>query len=193
MKKYMPYIIFGVPALIGVLFILKSIRSKKPQVDTPPPPIDDVPVDNTNDGGSKTEKLPFKKGMKGETIKKIQQKLGGLTADGDFGSKTEAKVKEFQRSKSLTADGIVGNATWKALFGADYPNEGSGKTYSDGHITNAKVIANYKKTDYKKYLDMNEWYIYYRALAVYNNRKEFMYEGKLYSTESGTLAKNSLF
>jgi len=126
MKKYLPYVIFGVPALIGVLFIIKSIRSKnKPQSETP---IDDTnnetpqtPVSNTS-----VEKLPFKKGMKGETIKSIQIKLGGLTVDGDFGRLTEAKVKEFQRSNGLVADGIVGKLTWKALFGVDYPNTSLG-------------------------------------------------------------------
>lgn len=127
MKKYMPYVIFGVPALIGVLFILKSIRSKKPKDNTPPPPpIDDKPKDTPkgggSTGGSTSEKLPFRKGMKGETIKTIQAKLGGLTVDGDFGKKTESKVKDFQASKGLSVDGVVGNITWRALFGTDYPN-----------------------------------------------------------------------
>lgn len=43
------------------------------------------------------------------------QKLLGVTADGDFGPKTEAAVKSFQKSKDLTADGIVGPYTWDML------------------------------------------------------------------------------
>lgn len=39
----------------------------------------------------------------------------GLAADGHFGSSTETAVKEFQRSRGLTADGKVGKATWEAL------------------------------------------------------------------------------
>ncbi len=38
-----------------------------------------------------------------------------LTVDGEFGLDTEQAVKEFQTKKNLTADGIVGEDTWKAL------------------------------------------------------------------------------
>ncbi|MBQ9685200.1 MAG: peptidoglycan-binding protein [Oscillospiraceae bacterium] len=41
---------------------------------------------------------------------------GRETADGDFGPTTEKSVKSFQAQKNLTADGIIGAATWKALL-----------------------------------------------------------------------------
>jgi Putative peptidoglycan binding domain/CHAP domain len=36
-------------------------------------------------------------------------------ADGSFGPKTRSAVVAFQRSKGLTADGVIGPNTWKAL------------------------------------------------------------------------------
>jgi peptidoglycan hydrolase-like protein with peptidoglycan-binding domain len=133
MKKYMPYIIFGVPALIGVLFLVKAIRNKREDVEDNN---QDDNKDNKTDpdkksgGGSTTtpkKDFPLRRGSKGDLVKTLQAKLGfsGKDVDGDFGRKTEAKVKEFQKANGLTADGIVGAKTWKALFGADYPSTGT--------------------------------------------------------------------
>ena len=46
----------------------------------------------------------------------LQVLLGGLTADGIFGSKTKAAVVAYQAAKGLTADGICGPKTWAALI-----------------------------------------------------------------------------
>jgi putative chitinase len=59
----------------------------------------------------------LKNGSKGSDVKLLQEKLG-LTADGDFGPGTEAKVKAWQTTNGLTADGIVGPGTWTKMFGA---------------------------------------------------------------------------
>lgn len=59
----------------------------------------------------------IKRGSKGETVKVLQRKLN-LLADGIFGNLTEEAVREFQKSKGLTVDGIVGPKTW-AAFGDD--------------------------------------------------------------------------
>ena len=59
----------------------------------------------------------LKNGSKGNDVKLLQEKLG-LTADGDFGPGTEAKVKAWQTANGLTADGIVGDGTWTKMFGA---------------------------------------------------------------------------
>ena len=56
-------------------------------------------------------------GSRGDAVVALQKALGGLTADGVFGAVTDSRVKEFQRSKDLTADGVVGKLTWNALMG----------------------------------------------------------------------------
>ena len=64
----------------------------------------------------------IKKGSKGDAVKKLQEMLNGkgykLTVDGDFGSKTEAAVKAYQKANGLEVDGEVGEHTWASLFGS---------------------------------------------------------------------------
>ncbi|MGZ5008234.1 MAG: peptidoglycan-binding protein [Methylobacter sp.] len=57
----------------------------------------------------------LKKGSTGDDVKKLQTRLA-LTADGIFGSGTEASVKTWQAQNGLSADGIVGDSTWAKLF-----------------------------------------------------------------------------
>lgn len=54
-------------------------------------------------------------GSKDNNNVKRVQRVVGVTPDGDFGPKTRAAVKEFQRKHRLSQDGIVGNHTWKAI------------------------------------------------------------------------------
>ncbi|QSQ25319.1 peptidoglycan-binding protein [Pyxidicoccus parkwayensis] len=62
----------------------------------------------------------LKPGAKGEPVRALQNRLNALgfnagAADGSFGPKTEAAVKAFQKSRGLTADGVVGPKTWDKL------------------------------------------------------------------------------
>lgn len=66
--------------------------------------------------------LPFlKKGYRGLAVERLQERLQAMgfydgSIDGIFGSNTENSVKAFQDSLGLESDGLVGAATWSALF-----------------------------------------------------------------------------
>ena len=64
--------------------------------------------------------VTYRQGSSGEQVRIIQTKLKNWgyydgAVDGVFGSQTTQAVKYFQRKNGLTADGIVGPATLKAL------------------------------------------------------------------------------
>lgn len=59
-------------------------------------------------------------GSTGDEVKKLQELLG-VDVIGKFGPKTEAAVKGWQSANGLTADGIVGDATWSKMFAVKEP------------------------------------------------------------------------
>ena len=72
----------------------------------------------------------LKKGDKGDAVKALQTLLIGYGykmtnngknygVDGDFGLATQNAVIAYQAKKGLTADGIVGPATWGKLLGVN--------------------------------------------------------------------------
>lgn len=56
----------------------------------------------------------LRRGSQGEAVKRLQAQLRAVV-DGDFGPRTEAAVREFQRRHDLVPDGIVGPKTWAML------------------------------------------------------------------------------
>lgn len=74
--------------------------------------------------GEKTVNITLnelKKGSKGEQVKTIQRLLANMgystsSIDGDFGAKTDAGVRAYQKANKLTVDGIVGGNTWNKLL-----------------------------------------------------------------------------
>jgi hypothetical protein len=54
-------------------------------------------------------------GSEGKLVKKLQTKLRVRPISGYYGSRTARKVKFFQQREGLTADGIAGPATLRAL------------------------------------------------------------------------------
>lgn len=63
----------------------------------------------------------IKKGSRGDDVATLQRKLH-LIPDGIFGAITDEAVRDFQKSHSLTVDGIVGPKTWAALGIAPQPS-----------------------------------------------------------------------
>lgn len=62
----------------------------------------------------------LKQGSKGDEVKEVQRRLKEWgyykgTVDGVFGAGTKSAVIAFQKKNGLTADGVVGRATYKAL------------------------------------------------------------------------------
>ena len=63
----------------------------------------------------------IRKGVQGNITKLLQEKLVSLGyntngVDGIFGSGTYSAVREFQKTRGLSADGIVGQNTWRKLL-----------------------------------------------------------------------------
>jgi hypothetical protein len=61
----------------------------------------------------------LRRGSSGKKVQEVQNALrvAGIPVvkDGVFGPATETAVKQFQRSRGLTSDGVVGRRTWAAL------------------------------------------------------------------------------
>ena len=69
----------------------------------------------------------YKQGSRGEDVKKIQRALG-LTADGIFGPGTDKAVKDFQKKKEESNEKSPENTAKKAQSNANAPKrDGSGK------------------------------------------------------------------
>ena len=82
----------------------------------------DKPAEST--AGGFTAVFPqISKGSNGDKVRVLQElllgrgyDLGTYGADGDFGATTHRRVVAFQVANGLTADGIVGEKTWRKLL-----------------------------------------------------------------------------
>ena len=87
----------------------------------------------------------YRQGSKGSVVKTIQQKLknwGYYTGavDGVYGAKTKAAVVAFQKKNGLTADGVVGAKTLKALGISDGTSQSTEKASSSDVALLARLI-----------------------------------------------------
>jgi peptidoglycan hydrolase-like protein with peptidoglycan-binding domain len=62
-----------------------------------------------------SSEVVLKSGDRGKAVKQLQRRLSVKPISGLFGPITEKAVKRFQRRRGLTADGVVGPQTRKAL------------------------------------------------------------------------------
>ena len=70
----------------------------------------------------------LKEGSRGPLVTQLQERLLVLNyfhrePTGYFGSQTKNAVMQFQGEYRLNRDGVVGEETWSALFGASVPNQ----------------------------------------------------------------------
>ena len=70
----------------------------------------------------------LRRGSTGSNVEQVQfwlsdlaqfdASLPSVSVDGSYGAATERAVRAFQQKQSLTADGVVGQTTWNALYAA---------------------------------------------------------------------------
>ena len=133
-------------------------------------------------------------GMQGDNVKKIQEALNktgkyNLTIDGIWGNKTDAAVRDYQKSNGLTVDGIVGKNTWSSLFGSgesstnstpkfeydpfeydDYTESDAVKGLGDKKADAEDAVANYGDFQWS---DQGK---YDKLIQGYENREKFSYD-----------------
>lgn len=89
------------------------MQEAKAGADAPAPA--DFPADEAPDVVAYPGRVT-RKGHRGEHVKAIQRRAGADPIDGIFGAGTAAAVRSWQSEHGLKADGIVGPATWAAMF-----------------------------------------------------------------------------
>ena len=92
------------------------------------------------------EAAVYRQGSTGDAVRTIQAKLSNWgyfsgAIDGIYGPKTEEAVKYFQRKNGLTADGVVGPATLRALGMSTTGGESSASSQSNSVDLLARVIS----------------------------------------------------
>ena len=130
-KNVLPYVIFGVPVVIGLYFVYKAIKNSKPKgkdADIDYDPKNNSNVDVKANGGttpSVAKLFPLKKGSKGGKVLELQRAmlgyddtiLGKYRDDGDFGTTTETALQTILSKKTADSqddiDAIVKKANEK--------------------------------------------------------------------------------
>ena len=104
----------------------QALRDAQRPADAAPPPAEESELFEfeTLELESPSSSMPtLRLGSRGTAVVDLQRRLGAAgfsagSADGIFGSQTDAAVRAFQRARGLGVDGVVGPLTWAALLGA---------------------------------------------------------------------------
>ncbi len=116
---------FGIDPAGSVFYV--RIVVENPNGDVPP---SDDEMENENNEEEANPNIPVLSRylkltnpyMKGDDVLSLQKKLLARgysvvgSADGVFGKKTDAGVRQFQADQGLVVDGVVGPKTWSALW-----------------------------------------------------------------------------
>jgi hypothetical protein len=88
-------------------------------------------------------------GSTGSSVKELQRKLRVSPVSGYYGNETRAAVKRFQRRRGLSADGVAGPATLRALgirvSKSSYATGGSAPSSGSSGGSNVKLPAVLKR------------------------------------------------
>jgi len=106
----------------------------------------------------------LKIGSRGKEVKELQEFLD-IEADGIFGKGTETAVKKWQSDNGLTADGIVGPATWDCMGIATTDNSEKVYETENGLIVNRHFLPH---GEYKSG-PTNKEYIFLHHTAGWHN------------------------
>lgn len=91
-------------------------------------------------------------GSSGSDVKKLQEELNkngyNLDVDGQFGSKTQTAVKDYQKKNGLAVDGIVGKNTWGKLTSSSFAKTTTKNTSSTSKKTSVSTAAS--RPEYEK-------------------------------------------
>jgi peptidoglycan hydrolase-like protein with peptidoglycan-binding domain len=103
----------------------------------------------------------YKLGSKGEVVKQIQRALAGaglgVAVDGVYGHVTEEAVREFQKTRQLKVDGIVGPATMALLLACRFKKSKRRITDIVIHCTASKVSNDLTVEDIRRMHKKQGW------------------------------------
>lgn len=164
MKKQL--IFTGIVAVFATaigLFLYKKSKSQNSDLNK------EENQNNEIDSSSSTnvnKDLVLKKGTKGEEVKLLQQNLGSLTLDGDFGTLTENRLWDIFRLNQISLNQLVAFKP-KSIYVK--------KIHDRGKKINVRALYNFDLNFLK------DWFN-----AITNNQHTFDYGIETYATNTGT-------
>ena len=124
--------------------------------------------------GSVVDAAVLRQGSRGSEVKEVQRRLKQWgyysgSVDGIFGAGTKKAVIAFQKKNGLTADGVVGKATYKALGMNESYNALNGGSSSGGSSSGSNSVpSGYTSSD-----------LYLLAKCIYAEGRGESYTGQV--------------